>query len=1339
MNGEGQLLFVAKLRASVAHATELMKRSGTHGIFVKPSKHSEGKLPDMALVWLDESGMTSNPLVLLSNTQAQIGTACGLCRSPRAFGIRSEPRLAGGVRATLKVQKAHTFAWNEELVPKTQFLGRGVPAALEESEVATSVYAAFNWRHVPLRRHKTTQNAQSSWVVAHSWARQQTQLNSMLGWSPLSSPSKERPEGEVNWRRDQQENVNWRNAWKTPADSSWDPWASAHASSTSAWWSKPQALAKPADEPDVWGSYKAAVAVPAPLDASKLASLEKRMDRIETSAQEGAKKVEQVETNLTTRVRQVESNLNTLGTQMQSNFDKLFIAFESRNHEDPARKVPRMDERGGLACLVKEVEVGELDLPEGAFHVGFCNAATHKGHLDRLLSFPIDLAIIGESNHVQADVRPTRKLPVGEDQWRTFNLEWTTPVRIEGDHHLAGRPSAGLVMASVHQMIAHPLAGEMLVALDAVGRCILRRVEIISGVWINIYAVYAPVANWTTGEDLNTQFITDLLEIVLSSPDELSLVIGDFNTEFDTDPITQAAQSLGKLYDLGAACVDEGCVQPPTYRTRDSSTAIDRALCSPSLMRMITGFTVCTAAGMGPHMPIIVSIALEVIKPPPLLREVLPIPQADGQVDAGEVVAWQLRSVQRFSDFDKAIAEADVDAAHFLWSTIWESYLQTITKLNLDWSRYTGRATAKEEYRVPLKVREFVQIYSEAEQDLWRLMGLLQNIRQGRHTADSKQAVAATRLHRSIAVSRSLPPLDWDNAEAQTLLEQAVRRAIHSERSRRMMVRGKEWKSALNRCKGSNALARRAVRGASARLCLLKKEEKYTTCPRVQCSWLNDTWSEISQGTADKPLHEDVLPNVKWAPCVLPLICAADVEQQLKKTRAGAAHGPDWWRVAELRRLPPAALAMLATLFNTMEAACKMPRALTRGWTCAVPKDANTATPEGIRPITILSLLHRTWAGIRYQHVQGWIEATLADGQSAYRNGRSTKLELHSMLDLINAQVRSNKPVFIAQLDLAKAFPKLNKDKACLAASLAGMPAPMVQYIRTSCLGKLLKWKINGVLSSERCARRGTPQGCAVSILMFQLQLSPIIRAVENKLRLKCVASKVYAYADDIVFVMSSASPLTEIMAYTADLLQSLDLQINVLKSSVSMIGTFEVPRVVLGGQVVPVISNPNLFGSTLATTTFRLPPPSALPHHSASRTINRWKKVRDRLNRLVRLALPMEAKAMLWRAVILPVAQYDMWTLLPNKLTAESWTRLITKSVFTAIRGPKDKYLLACANPHQMELVSMMAHQLAAECIDSVWGEPLCDFFVRSERLLSRLVQHSFECDGVFASDARF
>eukprot|EP00971_Amphidinium_carterae_P088964 1760651-Amphidinium_carterae.1 len=80
----------------------------------------------------------------------------------------------------------------------------------------------------------------------------------------------------------------------------------------------------------------------------------------------------------------------------------------------------------------------------------------------------------------------------------------------------------------------------------------------------------------------------------------------------------------------------------------------------------------------------------------------------------------------------------------------------------------------------------------------------------------------------------------------------------------------------------------------------------------------------------------------------------------------------------------------------------------------------------------------------------------------------------------------------------------------------------------------------------------------------------------------------------------------------------------------------------------------------------------------------------------------------MLWRTLILPVVTYDCWALLPNCSTADTWTALVARSIYSAVRGHRDPALLAAQVPHQLDILAVFIHQLAKEALPYVWRDPL-------------------------------
>eukprot|EP00971_Amphidinium_carterae_P003198 63024-Amphidinium_carterae.2 len=98
-----------------------------------------------------------------------------------------------------------------------------------------------------------------------------------------------------------------------------------------------------------------------------------------------------------------------------------------------------------------------------------------------------------------------------------------------------------------------------------------------------------------------------------------------------------------------------------------------------------------------------------------------------------------------------------------------------------------------------------------------------------------------------------------------------------------------------------------------------------------------------------------------------------------------------------------------------------------------------------------------------------------------------------------------------------------------------------------------------------------------------------------------------------------------------------------------------------------------------------------------------------------MKLPVTYEAKEVLWRTLILPVITYDCWALLPNASSADTWSSLVARAVYSAVRGHKDPALLAAFDPHQLDILSVFVHQLAKEALPYVWQDPLEEVFVES------------------------
>eukprot|EP00971_Amphidinium_carterae_P242016 4805074-Amphidinium_carterae.1 len=607
LDDDPNLLLCVKMRVNATEASSMLSKSGDNGVFTRLAAHSQDDANVCVIVWLSDEGMNKpHPLQSLRALRTQHPTIAGLCRSRQHFGVRVPPTIAGAIRIALDVQKARQMSWNSHIVPAHKFVVRGLPATMTDVEATTLIYNGFNWPQFPIKRVKATALGSAVWLVGALEPPKELHLQlgvflvTVENATPAEQLSKKAKATRANRGRADAKLT--RSPWTAPSTSTWQSWtgASSRATDPESWWGPSRSQRPSADSADPWSGYAGRQEVTAKIpDDGKVTALEQRINRIEKASSDHSNQIATV----TNRLGKVETEVSSLGSKMQDNFDRLFAAFESRASDEPGqhRKAPRLaEERGGSVSVV---DFGELDLDPSLVHVAYCNPSTHKGHLDHLLQANFDILGLGEANHTQAEMQSSRFIPTEGKTGIKYHLHWTPPTRVAGDHHTPGRASSGLVFAAKHLPVKHPFASDQLLALESSGRCLMRRIAIRPRMWLNVFMVYAPITGWKDDHDESFEFLTALYREVLSFPDEHTLILGDFNLEHPDDAVSQSVQAMGGVVDVGAAFSADGR-QPPTYATRSTQRAIDRALCTQSLLPMVKSLQICQHAGTGPHSPI---------------------------------------------------------------------------------------------------------------------------------------------------------------------------------------------------------------------------------------------------------------------------------------------------------------------------------------------------------------------------------------------------------------------------------------------------------------------------------------------------------------------------------------------------------------------------------------------------------------------------------------------------------------------------------------------------------------------------------------------------------------
>ena len=121
----------------------------------------------------------------------------------------------------------------------------------------------------------------------------------------------------------------------------------------------------------------------------------------------------------------------------------------------------------------------------------------------------------------------------------------------------------------------------------------------------------------------------------------------------------------------------------------------------------------------------------------------------------------------------------------------------------------------------------------------------------------------------------------------------------------------------------------------------------------------------------------DLPPPVRAAGPTGPMIASQLDGRRLRKGLSRlkpAALGLDRWSLVDLCSLLDRLLSWLADLLREVELLGKWPARLAEGYTALIPKEGSPGPPN-TRPLTVLSMVYRPWAGVRLADTIAWQES----------------------------------------------------------------------------------------------------------------------------------------------------------------------------------------------------------------------------------------------------------------------------------------------------------------------------------------------------------------------------
>ena len=221
------------------------------------------------------------------------------------------------------------------------------------------------------------------------------------------------------------------------------------------------------------------------------------------------------------------------------------------------------------------------------------------------------------------------------------------------------------------------------------------------------------------------------------------------------------------------------------------------------------------------------------------------------------------------------------------------------------------------------------------------------------------------------------------------------------------------------------------------------------------------------------------------------------------------------------------------------------------------PKDCNN-----YRGITVLSSAVKVYEQILNKKLKLFTEPILSECQSGFRKGRSVQDHIFTVKEIINRKRQQGEDVYMAFIDLEKAFDSVPRLKFWTSLQKLGVNNKLIRAIKS-----LYKNTTNYVIRKNRksetfTTKDGLRQGGGLSPTLFNIFMDDIIKQCELRTKkvlvgyryLQPVKLSQCAFADDIVLFAPSERELQNNLNIWNEELKNNGMKINKSKTKIMAI-----------------------------------------------------------------------------------------------------------------------------------------------------------------------------------------
>ena len=295
------------------------------------------------------------------------------------------------------------------------------------------------------------------------------------------------------------------------------------------------------------------------------------------------------------------------------------------------------------------------------------------------------------------------------------------------------------------------------------------------------------------------------------------------------------------------------------------------------------------------------------------------------------------------------------------------------------------------------------------------------------------------------------------------------------------------------------------------------------------------------------PWSQD-LPHVDPVTRPAQFITPDDVLKSLRRMKNGKATGPSGVAAEMLKAAPDICCKIIADLMNAIILEGNVPADLSNSIIVSLFKgkvDAlDRSNYRGLKLTDhFLKVIERVVENIIRETVN------IDEMQFGFCPGRGTTDKIFILRQLQENYLAKHRKLYIAFVDLEKAFDRLPRKKLWWALRVVGIPEWLVKVVQAMYVGARSRTRVNLSFSEEFEVKVGVHQESVLSPLLFII----VLEALSREFRVGCPWEMLNA--DDLVILAEAFEGLMTKMAVWKNGLESKGLKVNMRKTKVMISG----------------------------------------------------------------------------------------------------------------------------------------------------------------------------------------